>query len=32
VRRWPDVEVWVHERGAPHLVDPSRLVASATRL
>ena len=30
VRRWPDVEVWVHERGAPHLVDPSRLVASAT--
>jgi glyoxylase-like metal-dependent hydrolase (beta-lactamase superfamily II) len=32
VRRWPDVEVWVHERGAPHLIDPSRLVASATRL
>jgi glyoxylase-like metal-dependent hydrolase (beta-lactamase superfamily II) len=32
VRRWPDVEVWVHERGAPHLVDPSRLVASASRL
>ena len=32
VRRWPDVEVWVHERGAPHLVDPSRLVASARRL
>ena len=32
VRRWPDVEVWVHERGAPHLVDPSKLVASATRL
>jgi glyoxylase-like metal-dependent hydrolase (beta-lactamase superfamily II) len=32
VRRWPDVEVWVHERGAPHLVDPSRLVASATRI
>src|ERR671923_2912711 len=31
-QRWPDVEVWVHERGAPHLVDPSRLVASATRL
>ena len=25
VRRWPDVEVWVHERGAPHLIDPSRL-------
>jgi glyoxylase-like metal-dependent hydrolase (beta-lactamase superfamily II) len=32
VRRWPEVEVWVHERGAPHLVDPSRLTASATRL
>ncbi len=32
VRRWPGVEVWVHERGAPHIVDPSRLVASATRL
>jgi glyoxylase-like metal-dependent hydrolase (beta-lactamase superfamily II) len=29
---WPDAEVWVHERGAPHLVDPTRLVASATRL
>jgi glyoxylase-like metal-dependent hydrolase (beta-lactamase superfamily II) len=24
--------VWVHERGAPHLADPSRLVASATRV
>lgn len=32
VERWPGVEVWVHERGAPHVVDPSRLVASATRL
>jgi glyoxylase-like metal-dependent hydrolase (beta-lactamase superfamily II) len=32
VRRWPDVEVWVHERGAPHVIDPSRLTASATRL
>jgi glyoxylase-like metal-dependent hydrolase (beta-lactamase superfamily II) len=32
VRRWPEVEVWVHERGAPHLIDPSRLMASATRL
>ena len=32
VRRWPDVEVWVHERGAPHLIDPSRLTASAARL
>jgi glyoxylase-like metal-dependent hydrolase (beta-lactamase superfamily II) len=32
VERWPDLEVWVHERGAPHLVDPSRLLASAARL
>jgi glyoxylase-like metal-dependent hydrolase (beta-lactamase superfamily II) len=32
VRRWPGVEVWVHESGAPHLVDPSKLVSSATRL
>ena len=22
----------MHERGAPHLVDPSKLIASATRL
>jgi glyoxylase-like metal-dependent hydrolase (beta-lactamase superfamily II) len=32
VRRWPEVEVWVHERGARHIVDPARLVASAKRL
>jgi glyoxylase-like metal-dependent hydrolase (beta-lactamase superfamily II) len=32
VRRWPDVEVWVHERGARHMADPARLIASATRL
>jgi glyoxylase-like metal-dependent hydrolase (beta-lactamase superfamily II) len=32
VRRWPELEVWVHERGAPHLIDPSRLMASAARL
>ena len=32
VERWPDVEVWVHEKGAPHVADPSKLVASATRL
>jgi glyoxylase-like metal-dependent hydrolase (beta-lactamase superfamily II) len=32
VRRWPDLPVYVHERGAPHLADPERLVASATRL
>jgi glyoxylase-like metal-dependent hydrolase (beta-lactamase superfamily II) len=27
--RFPHVEVWVHERGAPHIVDPTRLVRSA---
>jgi glyoxylase-like metal-dependent hydrolase (beta-lactamase superfamily II) len=32
VRRWPDLEVYVHERGARHLVDPSRLIESARRL
>jgi glyoxylase-like metal-dependent hydrolase (beta-lactamase superfamily II) len=32
VRRWPELEVYVHERGAPHLVDPSRLLGSAERL
>lgn len=32
VRRWPHVKVVVHERGAPHVADPSKLVASATRL
>jgi glyoxylase-like metal-dependent hydrolase (beta-lactamase superfamily II) len=32
VRRWPDLEVYVHRRGAPHLADPAKLIASATRL
>ncbi len=32
VRRWPQLEVYVHERGAPHLIDPSKLLASAERL
>src|SRR5690349_6016751 len=32
VRRWPDLEVYVHERGGPHLIDPSKLLASAERL
>jgi glyoxylase-like metal-dependent hydrolase (beta-lactamase superfamily II) len=32
VRKWPGLAVYVHERGAPHLVDPSRLLASAERL
>lgn len=32
VRRHPRLKVFVHERGAPHLIDPARLVRSATRL
>jgi glyoxylase-like metal-dependent hydrolase (beta-lactamase superfamily II) len=32
VSRAPHVEVLVHERGAPHMIDPARLLASATRL
>jgi glyoxylase-like metal-dependent hydrolase (beta-lactamase superfamily II) len=32
VRRWPQLPVYVHERGAPHLASPERLVASAARL
>lgn len=30
--RVPGVRVYVHERGAPHMIDPSKLLASATRL
>jgi glyoxylase-like metal-dependent hydrolase (beta-lactamase superfamily II) len=32
LRRFPNTEVWVHDRGAPHLCDPARLLASAERL
>ena len=32
VKENPAIEVLVHERGAPHMVDPSKLMASATRL
>jgi glyoxylase-like metal-dependent hydrolase (beta-lactamase superfamily II) len=32
VRRWPELKIYVHERGAPHMIDPSRLIESATRL
>jgi glyoxylase-like metal-dependent hydrolase (beta-lactamase superfamily II) len=28
----PKLRVYVHEKGAPHMVDPSKLMASATRL
>ncbi|MFQ5743611.1 MAG: MBL fold metallo-hydrolase [Acidobacteriota bacterium] len=32
VRRNPQVRVFVHERGARHMIDPSRLLRSAGRL
>jgi glyoxylase-like metal-dependent hydrolase (beta-lactamase superfamily II) len=32
VRANPNIQVFVHQRGAAHMVDPSRLVKSATRL
>ena len=31
-RRFPDLTVYVHELGAPHLIDPSNLLKSAGRL
>jgi glyoxylase-like metal-dependent hydrolase (beta-lactamase superfamily II) len=30
--RLPRAVAYVHERGAPHMIDPTRLLASATRL
>jgi glyoxylase-like metal-dependent hydrolase (beta-lactamase superfamily II) len=32
VERFPALEVWVHERGAPHLAAPEKLLRSAQRL
>jgi glyoxylase-like metal-dependent hydrolase (beta-lactamase superfamily II) len=32
VRRHPGLRVYVHEKGAPHMADPAKLVASASRL
>jgi glyoxylase-like metal-dependent hydrolase (beta-lactamase superfamily II) len=32
VRLNPAIEVLVHERGAPHMIDPTKLLASAGRL
>ena len=32
IQRNPRIKVFVHEVGAPHMVDPSKLVASAGRL
>jgi glyoxylase-like metal-dependent hydrolase (beta-lactamase superfamily II) len=32
VERFPSVPVYVHERGAPHMIDPAKLLNSAGRL
>jgi glyoxylase-like metal-dependent hydrolase (beta-lactamase superfamily II) len=32
VDRYPHMQVYVHEVGAPHLIDPSKLLVSATRI
>ena len=32
VERVPDIKVYVHERGAPHMINPAKLLESATRL
>jgi glyoxylase-like metal-dependent hydrolase (beta-lactamase superfamily II) len=32
VRRFPKLPVYVHERGAPHMIDPAKLMKSATQL
>src|SRR5688500_7589918 len=32
LRRYPHLRVYVHARGAPHLVAPEKLIHSATRL
>ena len=31
-RRFPELQVYVHESGVPHLIDPSKLLQSAGRL
>lgn len=32
VARFPHIKVYVHERGAPHMINPEKLLGSATRL
>lgn len=32
LRRLPDARLFVHPVGAPHMIDPSKLIASATRI
>ena len=31
LRRFPNATLWVHERGIPHIVDPTRLIESTAR-
>lgn len=31
-RKFPNLHVYVHERGAKHMLDPEKLIASATRI
>jgi glyoxylase-like metal-dependent hydrolase (beta-lactamase superfamily II) len=32
LKHFPNATLYAHERGTPHLIDPSKLVASATRI
>src|SRR5579884_2054704 len=32
IRRYPDTRLYVHENGAPHMINPEKLLASATRI
>jgi glyoxylase-like metal-dependent hydrolase (beta-lactamase superfamily II) len=32
LRRLPNARLFVHPRGAPHMIDPTKLLASATRI
>lgn len=32
IRRYPHLQLLVHEVGAPHMIDPTKLVSSATRI
>jgi glyoxylase-like metal-dependent hydrolase (beta-lactamase superfamily II) len=32
VEHYPDLQVYIHADGVPHMIDPSRLIASATRI
>jgi len=32
IRRYPHLRLYVHEVGAPHMIDPTKLVSSATRI